>query len=222
MYKQAIIISIILTIVTIVVLVLGVNMLGVGERIRREDKNIENYRKYSVLNVSEKIFLKEELVIFPQKITQEMTVNNYSNITISNRTKVVGRQIYLDITYTEQAYQAEIERLSMWKKVLNKSSNKQVEVKFKYDNGEYFDMPAYIAAYNEGLLNEHAILYGENSIAYVFLTRILENETTLPKQFVAKGYYDLAARFERGEIGAAGINSYGVYLGSGMEESKTT
>ena len=197
-----------------IIVVLVFTFIDIKTRWVKKDNNIENYRNYNLSRTLMKTYLDEELVIFPQTITQEMTINDYSTVAVFNQSKLIGWQIYLNVTYVEQAYQAEIERLSTWKRVLNKSSSKQIEVKFKYDNGEYFDFPAYIASYNCAGLDEYAILYGENSIAYVFLTRILENETTLPKQFVAKGYYDLAARFENGDLKAGLVNPFSVYLGN--------
>jgi len=101
-------------------------------------------------------------ITFPETIPDSATdIDYYSSYDVF----IAGRalcEVYLQCTYDEEAYQAEIERLE--------STYKQYGATKKtllYDAGENFAYPAYIAVDGYAGDFEYALLSGENEITYI-------------------------------------------------------
>lgn len=142
------------------------------------DRDIAHYREYP-----EEIQMQvERLQLLPQEITSDMIVNDYFFQDASFKYyKHSQYHIFLDITYTTEAYAEEISRLQTYQ-------TDEIEEKcFSYE--------AYAAIYNgaEGAY-EYALIIGDNRIVYTYLYgELAQNDLRVPKYYLPKDYYDIAA-----------------------------
>ena len=142
------------------------------------DRDIANYREYS-----EKVDIDSaRLRLLPATIGADMTVNDYYFLDASFKYyKGSQYHIFLDVTYTEEGYTAELSRLQTY----------QAETL----NDGLFSYSAYIASYNgEEEIYEYALLTGENRIVYVYLQGALaQNDLRMPMYYLPNDYYQTAA-----------------------------
>ena len=139
--------------------------------------NIKNYQQ-----IYEKK-MQTGLIVFPDEITEDMSDTEFSfywkdtwdDPTVS---------IFLPCTYTEAAYEAEVERLEYTRKVYGGTVRRLMK-----DEGEKYPYPAYVAIDNHHNTYEYALLSGEREITYIH-TGWLERENVkfsqeyLPKDFM--------------------------------------
>ena len=140
--------------------------------------NIKNYQQ---------IYEKEMqtgLIVFPDEITEDMSDTEFSfywkdtwdDPTVS---------IFLQCTYTEEAYEAEVERLEYTRKVYGGTVRRLMK-----DEGEKYPYPAYVAIDNHHSTYEYALLSGEREITYIHTgwfdrENVKFNQEYLPKDFMA-------------------------------------
>lgn len=139
--------------------------------------NIKNYQQ---------IYEKEMqtgLIVFPDEITEDMSDTEFSfywkdtwdDPTVS---------IFLQCTYTEEAYEAEVERLEYTRKVYGGTVRRLMK-----DEGEKYPYPAYVAIDNHHSTYEYALLSGEREITYIHTgwfdrENVKFSQEYLPKDFM--------------------------------------
>ena len=140
--------------------------------------NIKNYQQ-----IYEKK-MQTGLIVFPDEITEDMSDTEFSfywkdtwdDPTVS---------IFLQCTYTEDAYEAEVERLEYTRKVYGGTVRRLMK-----DEGEKYPYPAYVAIDNHHSTYEYALLSGEREITYIHTgwfdrENVKFNQEYLPKDFMA-------------------------------------
>ena len=96
--------------------------------------------------------------------------------------------VYLKAAYSEEAYAAEVERLSKITCTIE-TPQKTVVNSILYSE-ELFHYPAYIAVYNSNLSHEYALLDEENhTIVYVF-AMLYEVDGFLPREYFPLEFMD--------------------------------
>lgn len=133
--------------------------------------------------------------IFPDEIEDSYIVNKY----FYNSYGIVdGQEIMLDVTFTQEDFDKEIERLEnerlQWKnssKVKDVVSDKECLL---------FYYPTYVSIFNDRLNYEYACVDEENNrIVYVFLSCMSHYKVSIPDEFLPKEYkekYKLYYEFE--------------------------
>lgn len=141
--------------------------------------NIKNYQEIYERK------LQSGLIVFPDEITKEMSDTEFSfywkdtwdDPTVS---------IFLQCTYTEDAYEAEVERLEYTRKVYGGTVRKLM----RDEEGKY-PFPAYIAIDNHHHTYEYALLTGEREITYIHTgwferDRVKFGQEYLPSDYMAE------------------------------------
>lgn len=178
-----------LTLITLVVLLLVLVLFG-GPSYRTD--NIRNYQKIYEKNIH------SGLIIFPEQITEDMSdvefdffyKDTWDDPTVS---------IFLQCTYTPEAYEAEVERLEDTKKVYGGTMRKLL-----YEEGGNYPYPAYIAVDNHHYQYEYALLSGEQEITYIY-TSFFDRDTVRFEQSYLPQNYD----YEQENVFTGG---YSIYL----------
>ena len=134
-----------------------------------EYKNFEMFDGYSALS------------IFPENIQRDDIEDYYYSYQdiIFDPTA----QIYLECNYDSDTYMKEITRLENIK-VTYKEKVQHIQ----YDNKEHFNYPAYVTILAENHCYEYALLLGENSIAYIFLQFVPEEEIKFTDKYLPNNY----------------------------------
>lgn len=134
----------------------------------KEYGQFEDLRGYSSLD------------IFPQNISSSMIDEYYYSYqdTLFDPTC----QIYLNCSYDNPTYEAELQRLSQ----ISKSYNGKIQ-QIIYDTDNY-NYPAYVTIDANNHCYEYALLTGENNITYVFLEFINEENLEFDLQYLPKNY----------------------------------
>ena len=144
-------------------------------RVVKENSDVNEYRNYDYSAMyRSNTYNTEYLAIFPQSL-DNLTINEISFMKVRKQWHYNDFCVYLDVTYTEEEYQKELDRLSGWSTILSAGEEKHT-LGFLYDeNCKYFSYPTYIASYDGiGVLAafEYALLAGENRIIYVRINGI--------------------------------------------------
>ena len=159
----------------------------INERKATSSNDLSSYLSYSHdMYLSPQY--KDAPVVFPNAISENYTVNNYNVVYINQAFSNVGFHFYIDITYSNQDYLNEINRLETWERQYNYEGNIGT-VKLLKD-AENFNYTTYVASYNCALAYEYASIIGENRILYVYISRIQQGETDLSDAFLPKQYYN--------------------------------
>ena len=118
-----------------------------------------------------------EFKIFPSKIKNEECVKEYFYDYVPEPFDD-SHQIYLDCSYSEAEYQAEVQRISEISHVV-------------YDE-TCFLYPAYIAYLGDNHMSEYALLFEEqNRIVYIYLQFVDLEKIGFPKEYLPYGYRSL-------------------------------
>lgn len=176
--------------------------------------DLKGYREYP--NLYGGTDYNGNLELFPQKIEESLTVNEYKFEKYSSGgvKAVEAYHIILDVVYTKEKYQEEIKRITNWSR----------EYKYKKEVGRagflfdaecmYFNYPTYIASYNALYSYEYALLVEENRIIYIFLRQSKENQIQIQEDYLPKNYYE---ELQSGKImGEDGHLGYSVYYNFSM------
>ena len=163
-------------------------------RVVKENSDVNEYRNYDYSAMySSNTYNTEYLAIFPQSL-DNLTINEYSFMKVRKQWHYNDFCVYLDVTYTEEEYQKELDRLSGWSSVFE-IEDEQYTSGFLYDeNCKYFSYPTYIAVYGDYAPRgafEYALLAGENRIIYVRINGIEKDEMRIDEAFLPKEYYDI-------------------------------
>ncbi len=152
-------------------------------------KNTTDITKYRQWNTHD---LHGKMLIFPQQIEYvdaEKYLYRCSEGILDN-----DYQIFLKCNYSENMYQAEIQRLSQIKDEYEGHENKVF-----YDT-ENFKNPSYVCIYNFDSTYEYACLDEENfSICYIYLQFVDKNEIKFDKDLLPEQY------------GSGGNNGFNIY-----------
>ncbi len=134
--------------------------------------------------------------MYPLELTDNMQINNYFSHEVSSRKNnwYTGKNSLLDITYTEEDYVKEIERLESYY-ISHEYKGEQFNAYLLYDKDcVYFNYAAYIYSYyfnGDGARScEYVLLLGNNRIAYIYLNDVTEKALRMDKSYVPKDYYD--------------------------------
>lgn len=173
------------------------------------ERDIQHYRDYpeEILDDGESFHL------FPETIGDGMAVSDYFFANASFKYyKEDHYQIFLDVAYTDEGYEAELLRLEEYSQTYTvtitsdngEQRQKEVAGYLLYDDmGVCFQERAYIAQYNGKTdCYEYALVMGENRIVYVYLEgKVEKGDLRIPVYYLPKGYYQ----------GQASAFSYNVY-----------
>lgn len=202
----------ILLVVILVVFCIGCVIINNTRRIDKDD-NLDNLKNYNLSELYLNPSYKEKLIIFPE-IENSKMVEDYSSVKVYQGLELMAINIYLQVAYSEEDYQIEIDRLSKWSRTYSFNGNIGTG-KLKYDHNELFNYSAYISSYNYCYAYKYALLIGENKIVYVFLSRARENEAVVPKKFMPIRYFDILEKSLSGNlesrIEAETENSFSIY-----------
>lgn len=138
--------------------------------------NIKNYQEIYERKV------QSGLIVFPDEITEEMSDTEFSfywkdtwdDPTVS---------IFLQCTYTEDAYEAEVERLEYTRKVYGGTVRKLMK-----EEGERYPYPAYIAIDNHHNTYEYALLSGEREITYIHTGWFERKDVKFGQEYLPSDY----------------------------------
>lgn len=126
--------------------------------------------------------LQTGLITFPDEITEDMSDTEFSfywkdtwdDPTVS---------IFLQCTYTQEAYEAEIERLECTRKVYGGTVRRLMK-----DEGKNYPFPAYIAIDNHHHTYEYALLSGEREITYIHTGWFDREHVKFSQEYLPKDY----------------------------------
>lgn len=137
--------------------------------------NVDEYGNFEMFNGY------SALSIFPENIQRDDIEDYYYSYQdiIFDPTA----QIYLECNYDSDTYMKEITRLENIK-VTYKEKVQHIQ----YDNKEHFNYPAYVTILAENHCYEYALLLGENSIAYIFLQFVPEEEIKFTDKYLPNNY----------------------------------
>ena len=130
----------------------------------------------------------DALMVFPDSINDNMVVNDYYRIKVKQGFTTVGFHKVLDITYSSDAYNSEIQRLEGWRREY-RYNNTQGSAGFLYDENN-FEYPAFVAAYNCVIEYEYALILGNYRILYVYIRAIHKGESPLLDEQLPKNYFE--------------------------------
>lgn len=148
-----------------------------------------NIKKYQVIYEKR---LNSGLIVFPDEITDDMKETEFS-FYYKDTWNAPTVSIFLQCTYTPEAYEKEVARLEGTRKIYGGTMRNLLK-----EEGKNYPYPAYIAIENHHHGYEYALLSGENEITYIH-TAYFERENVkfgqeyLPKDYMAEqedSFYD--------------------------------
>lgn len=122
------------------------------------------------------------LVIFPKEIT-EKAVSAEFDFYYEETWFDPKVSIFLQLDYTPEEYQAEVERLEKVKKVYE-----DWESVLLRDKNETYPYPVYIAIENHDYTYEYVLLSGENQITYVYITHLDRGELRFDESYLPSDF----------------------------------
>jgi len=160
---------------------------NVNKREPRTSFDLDNYLKYcdDLYSIPD---YNDAPIVFPKKITDSMTINDYMFVEVVQAFQSVGKHFYLDVTYSAEEYFNELKRLKDWSREYSYGEEKGVG-KLLYNEQDFY-YPAYVASYNKLLAYEYALILQDNRIIYVYISRIKEGETRLKEEFLPRQYFE--------------------------------
>ena len=158
------------------------------------NRDINSFRQYDYSDFYLTPDYKERLVVFPTEI--KGNINEYFHLQKTEDFSSVKNNVYLDITYTAEEYQKEIERLSNWERQYT-YNEQQHTAKFLQDKEcKHFNYPAFIASHNcTFLVYEYALLLDDYRIVYVYVNSIKEEDMLMEDEYLPKRYYEEVEKF---------------------------
>lgn len=148
--------------------------------------DINNYGIHQGHVEGEKGELRSGLYIFPK----EISVNAIDTEFLYSCRAIgfgIDYQQYLKCTYSDEEYQAEVDRLKNIQCEIH-TRNGTVVNRIEYSDTK-FDYPAYITAYGGNRMYEYALLNDEkNTIIYVYLQTISNKRVAFDKAYLPKEY----------------------------------
>ncbi len=150
------IIGSILTVLTLFTLLVAFIMLFLFGGPAKKSNNVKDYSDIFELR------LHSGIVVFPEEIDETMTditFSYYYRDTWDDPTVC----IFLQGTYSPEAYEAEVARLENFRKVYGGTERKLLQ-----DEDNKYPYPVYIAMENYSYAYEYALLSGENEITYIY------------------------------------------------------
>lgn len=141
------------------------------------DRNIDNYKQWTQIEHNTDYF-------FPDISDESATVNEY----YYHRIEAFGTpavEIFLDISYTSENFEAEIERLEDFEYMYET----KIPRKLKYDEGVLFNYPTFVAVYDGRTDYEYAIIDEENNrMIYVYCQRFPQEKLLIDSFYLPKNY----------------------------------
>lgn len=139
-------------------------------------KNTKNYEK-----IYEKR-IRSGLIVFPDEITEEMSDIEFS-FYFKDMWEEPTASIFLQCTYTQEAYEAELMRLENTKKVYGGTVRRLLR-----DEGDRYPYKAYIAVDNHHEQYEYALLTGERQITYVHTSYFEREDVRFGQEYLPVDY----------------------------------
>ena len=143
----------------------------VDKGISRYNTAIDSYLKGDKSNIH------SGLICFPEKLSGTAAGNEGSFYAVYQETFDPMAKIFLECTYSEEEFTAEIDRLM----------HEQVYGGILKDDGSRFPYPAYYAIADTRGDYEYALITGENRIAYIALLG-WENTRKIPDEYLPLNY----------------------------------
>lgn len=189
--------------------ILGLLSLGNGDYLTIDTNNYGIYQGHVE---GEKEGLRSGLYIFPKEISVNARDTEFL-YSCGARGFGVDYQQFLKCTYSEEEYQAEIDRLKNIKCEMH--TRKGTVVNHVDYSDTKFNCPAYITAYGGNHIYEYALLNEEtNTIIYVYLQTISNDKVAFSKEYLPKEYQDGKQLLNEENIDRTNI--YYSYLGNGV------
>lgn len=143
---------------------------------------------------------KTAYIVFPEKVPESATDTDFY-FSYQDTWNVPTLEVYLQCTYNEEDYQAEICRLEDVKK----QYGSQIRTLLRDEEGRY-PYPVYIAQDGYWDNYEYAMLTGENQITYVYTAMLHSNSLKkVDKKLLPKD-------FDKRQEAFTGIEGYTIYL----------
>ena len=143
---------------------------------------------------------KTAYIVFPEKVPESATDTDFY-FSDQDTWNVPTLEVYLQCTYNEEDYQAEICRLEDVKK----QYGSQIRTLLRDEEGRY-PYPVYIAQDGYWDNYEYAMLTGENQITYVYTAMLHSNSLKkVDKKLLPKD-------FDKRQEAYTGVEGYTIYL----------
>lgn len=123
------------------------------------------------------------LIVFPDEVTEEMTDTRFSFSYQETWEPTVS--IFLQCTYTPEAYKTEVERLENTRKVYGGTEKKLL----RDEEGKY-PYPAYIAIDNHHHAYEYAMLTAENQLTYIYTIFFDREDVEFGQEYLPVDYME--------------------------------
>ncbi len=158
-------------------------------------KGIENYSKMYELD------LDTGLLIFPEKLSKKVQDTEYYcyyQDTFGSPT----HEIFLQCTYSEEEYAAELDRLEG----AYKQYGDEKRILKREEKGNY-PYPAFLAVENHHSSYEYALLTGENEITYISTKNLVGESVHFDKKYLPMDFMT-----EKGTSFTSGYSIYIIYI----------
>ena len=99
-------------------------------------------------------------------------------------------EVYLKCQYSDEDYQAELERLKAVEKTYSEYDGRKQSL--RYDDSDRFKYPAYIAIDHHDVSYEYALDLGDDSIAYIYTAfkSTKHSIKKIPSEYLPSDYYE--------------------------------
>ena len=183
------------------VLVLFVTLILTGGWAKRS-RNIADYPEI----LEEGRTISTEYLVFPKSISEGMkdiTFDFYFQDTFGSPTL----SVFLQATYPEEEYEAEVNRLRNLRKIYDNGKKKLIQ-----DEEKKYPYPAFIAVDNFYHTYEYALLTGENQITYICTRNFMRNNIRFDKGYLPLDFMEeeeLGSTYTIYERAVPSIGTYG-------------
>ena len=144
---------------------------------------ISEYGKWDGHIDNERQEIESGLYIFPEDITNALDVN-YFYYTALDFHSISTIAIFAEVTYSEEDYQIEKERIAGLQCEIPMADDEQAVTNLIAYSEELFFYPAYIAVYNSNLSYEYALMDEEsNKIIYVY-SKLKDLNGMIPDEYI--------------------------------------